>query len=244
MSIIIPPPFPPINGGDGGTIAKIIKAIKMIRDIFKKPAEQAGKTDSVNENSSLENIDRLYQIFTDFKEQVHIKTLDIENAVLQEVNFYVEELHDILFENSDKVDKYKIKIKKIEKQIDKISSRVKGVIDNELSKKISLDNSECKEIVKMIPGSKKEEAMKSFFNKSVEKSLEVCCLEIHSKLEEIYQDVEEEIMSGVESIQKQNEFLKEKFNSINKDNYEETKYKQLSDAYYLLDAFNLVDEIL
>jgi hypothetical protein len=38
MSSIIRTPFPPIGGGDGGTIGKIIKAIKIIRDIFKKPS--------------------------------------------------------------------------------------------------------------------------------------------------------------------------------------------------------------
>jgi hypothetical protein len=75
----------------------------------------------VNDNSSLENIDRITQIFSDFKDQVHTKALDVENAVGEEVNFYVEELHDILQENSNKVDKYGIRIKRIERQIDKIS---------------------------------------------------------------------------------------------------------------------------
>jgi hypothetical protein len=244
MSSIIRTPFPPIGGGDGGTIGKIIKAIKIIRDIFKKPSAEAGKTDSVNDNSSLENIDRITQIFSDFKDQVHTKALDVENAVGEEVNFYVEELHDILQENSNKVDKYGIRIKRIERQIDKISLKVKGTIDNEISKKVSLDNTECKEIIKMIPGSKKEQAMNSFLNESVKNALEVCCGEIRSILEEIYEDVETEIVGAVESIQKQNELFKKSLNSIDKDNYEETAKRQITDAYYLVDACNLIEQIL
>lgn len=155
MSIITPTPFPSTNGGDGGTLGKILKAIKMIIDIFKKPSEEAGKLDSMNDYSSLENIGRIMRIFSDFKDQVHVKALDIENAVSEEVNFYVEELHNILQENANKVDKYGIHVKRIERQIDKISSKVTGTIDNKLSKKVSLDNAECREIVKMIPGSQK-----------------------------------------------------------------------------------------
>ncbi|MDD3140569.1 MAG: hypothetical protein PHX08_16590 [Lachnospiraceae bacterium] len=244
MSSIIRTPFPPIGGGDGGTIGKIIKAIKIIRDIFKKPSEEAGKTDSVNDNSSLENIDRITQIFSDFKDQVHTKALDVENAVGEEVNFYVEELHDILQENSNKVDKYGIRIKRIERQIDKISSKVKGTIDNQISKKVSLDNAECKEIVKMIPGSKKEQAMNSFLNESVKNALELCCGEIRSSLEEIYEDVETEVVGAVEAIQKQNELFQESLKSIDKDNYEETATRQITDAYYLVDACNLIEQIL
>lgn len=244
MSGIIGTPFPPIGGGDGGTIGKIIKAIKIIRDIFKKPSEEAGKTDSVNDNSSLENIDRITQIFADFKDQVHTKALDVENAVSEEVNFYVEELHGILHENSNKVDKYGIRIKRIERQINKISLKVKGTIDNDISKKVSLDNAECKEIVKMIPGSKKEQAMSLFLNEAVKNALEVCCGEIRSSLEEIYEDVETEVVGVVESIQKQNELFQKSLNSIDKDNYEETATRQITDAYYLVDACNLIEQIL
>ena len=244
MSGIIGTPFPPIGGGDGGTIRKIIKAIKIIRDIFKKPSKEAGKTDSVNDNSTLENIDRITQIFSDFKDQVHTKALVVENAVGEEVSFYVEELHGILQENSNKVDKYGIRIKRIERQVNKISLKVKGTIDNDISKKVSLDNVECKEIVKMIPGSKKEEAMNLFLNEAVKNALEVCCGEIRSSLEEIYEDVETEVVGVVESIQKQNELFQESLNSIDKDNYEETATRQITYAYYLVDACNLIEQIL
>ena len=242
MSSIIRAPFPPIGGG--GIIGMIIKVIKIIKDSIKKPSEEAGKTDSVNDNSSLENIDRIMQIFSNFKDQVHTRALDVENAVGEEVNFYVEELHGILQENSNKVDKYGIHIKRIERQIDKISSKVKGTIDNEISKKVSLDNVGCKEIVKMIPGSKKEQAVSSFLNETVKNALEVCCGEIRSSLEEIYEDVEIEVVGAVESIQKQNEVFQESVNSIDKDNYEETAKRQITDAYYLVDACKLIEQIL
>lgn len=240
-SIVMGPSFPPIGGGAGGTIGKIIKVIKTLVGIFKKPAEEAGKTDQTD---SLENIERITQIFSDFKEQVHSRAIEIEKAVESEVRYYVEELHDILDENADKVDKYGIHIKRIERQIDKISTRIKGTIDNELSKRVSLDNSECKEIVRMIPGSKKELAMAEFFSKSVKSALDVCCTEIHSSIDEIYDDVEVEVVGAVDSIQRQAEQLCNSFSSIDESNYQETAKKQMIEAYYLNDTCDLVLKLL
>ena len=99
-------------------------------------------------------------------------------------------------------------------------------------------------IVKMIPGSQKEDAMNTFLNKSVSSALEVCCAEIRSSLEEIYEDVETEIVGAVDTIQKQNELLKESLASVDENNYEVTAKKQMVNAYYLTDICDTVTEIL
>lgn len=238
---IMGPSFPPIGGGTGGTIGKIVKVIKTLIGIFKKPSEEAGKTDS---SDSLENIERITQIFSDFKEQVHSRAMEIERAVESEVAYYVEELQEILIENSEKVTKYGIHTRRIERQIEKISARAKGIIDNELSKKVSLDNAECREIIKMIPGAKKEKAMADFFERTVSNALDTCCTELHSNLNEIYDDVEVEVIGAVEYIQKQTERLQESFAAIDENNYEETAKKQIVDAYYLNDVCEIVLEML
>ena len=152
--------FPPT--GDSGIISKIIKIVKTIVNIFKKPSKEAGNTDSINDNTSLDNIDRIIEIFVDFKEQIRSKATEIENSVELEIRYYSEELHDILSEHSDMVDAYGIRFIRIEKQIDKLAAKVKGSIENEISKKVSLDNVQCREIVKMIPGAQKEQAMNTF----------------------------------------------------------------------------------
>lgn len=238
---VVGSPFPPTGGGTGRTIGTIIKVFKTLMGIFKKPSIEVGSTDS---DDSLDNIERIMQIFSDFKEQVHAKAMEIEKAVESEVDYYAEELQDILSENSEKVTKYGIHTRRIEKQIEKISKRVKGTMDNELSKKVSLDNAECREIIKMIPGSKKEAAMADFLTRTVSGSLDVCCSELHATLNEIYDDVEIEIIGTVESIQKQAEQLQESFAAIDENNYEETVKKQMADAYYLADVCDIVLKLL
>ena len=243
MSDFIKIPSIPIigGGGIGGTIIKIVEVIKNLFEIFKKPAEEAGKTDQTD---SLENIEHLIQIFTGFKEQVHLKATEVEKTVEGEVGYYVEELHEILNQNEDKVIKYNIRIKRIKLQINKILSKIKGTIDNEMSKKVSLDNSECKEIIKMIPGVKKETAMEDFFAKSLKYALNACCTEIHSSIEEIYDDVEKEILGTIDSIQRQVEQIQNTFSSIDEKNYEQSAKKQMIEAYYLIEVCDLVNELL
>ena len=237
---IISPSIPPINRG-GGTIGKIVKAVKKLLGIFKGTSKETGQTES---NDSIENIERVIHIFSCFKEQVHQKSIEIEKSIQNEVGFYLEELHDILSENDDKVIKYGIQTKRIERSIDRISSRVNGTIDNELSKRISMDNNECKNIMKMIPGSKKEAAMNDFLIKSIKEVLNICCTEMHTSLDDIYDDVEIEVIGAVYSIQKQIEKLQESLSYIEETNYEETARTQLQKAYYCKEVCDLVTELL
>lgn len=96
----------------------------------------------------------------------------------------------------------------------------------------------------MIPGSKKEEAMNTFLDQSVSSALEVCCKEIRNSLEEIYEDVETEVLGAVDTIQKQNELLKESLASVDENNYEVTAKKQMVEAYYMIDVCDAVSQIL
>ena len=96
----------------------------------------------------------------------------------------------------------------------------------------------------MIPGLKKETAMEDFFAKSLKYALNACCTEIHSSIEEIYDDVETEILGTIDSIQRQVEQLQNTFSSIDEKNYEQSAKKQMIEAYYLIEVCDLVNELL
>lgn len=222
-------------------IKKVVDTVKSLFGSFKNLAQKAGKTDS---KDSLEKVEHIAEIFADFREQVHSKTVEMERAMTEEVDYYLEELRNILSMNHEKVEKYGIRVKWIERQMDRVSSEIKGSIDNEVSKKVSLDNAACKEIMTMIPGEKKETAMNDFFEEAAKLALNKCCEDLHSSLDEIYEDVEIEIIGAVESIQNQIEQLQAGFDSIDEENYEETAKKQMVDAYCLTDTCDLVLDLL
>ena len=196
-----------IPGALIGKIAKIAKTIKIkdiimlvktAFDVFKKPAKEVAQIDQTD---SIENIEHILDVFTSTKEKTHIQTIEIEKSVYTEVSYYIEELLQILDDKTEVLEKYGVYTKSMERRLNRIPDSIKGSIDNELSKRISLDNYECKEIIKMIPGTKKEEAISRFFSKSMREALDVCCKDIHICLDDIYIDVEEEIIGKVDSIQ-------------------------------------------
>lgn len=241
---IIGPISKPIIGVLKEIIPLIPNIIGTIKDIFGESSSAIGETESISANSSPDNIEHIIQIFSELKEQVHSKTAVIENSAVEEVNYYAEELHNIFNANAEKINKYKIRIKQIERKIDAVSSKIPGTIDKEMSKIVSLDNPECNNIVKMISGTRKEEAIKTFLNSSLNKAIEVYCAELCASLDEIYENVEDEIAGAVETVQTQNEMLQASLDAVDKNNYEETAKKIITEAYYITDVCKMVSEII
>lgn len=224
-----------------GILGTVVKVIKNLFNIFKTTAKEVGKTDAEN---SLEKVERVTQIFADFKNQIRSRMMEVEDKVGSEVDYYLEELRSVLSENREKVEKYGIHMKRIERQVNKISSRIKGSIEHELSKTVSLDNASCNAVVTMIPGARKEAAMGEFIEDAAKIAINACCSELRSSLNEVYEDVEFEILGAVESIQRREEQMRASYSSIDEANYEETAKQEMIKAYRLTDTCDLVLELL
>lgn len=86
--------------------------------------------------------------------------------------------------------------------------------------KVSLDNAECRNIMKMIPGAKKENAMIDFLDNMTKEALLACCDGLKENLTEIFDEVEEEVVGAVEKLQKQTEADLKNIASLDADNYQ------------------------
>lgn len=242
----IMPEIPPIgSGGNGGKLLKtVIRIVKGIWDFITGSAKGGGDTNSITDDSSLENIDKIVELFSGFKEQVHSRSVEIERNILDEISFYLDEIKQMLIDNQNLSEKYGIKVERIERKIDRIIPHMSGIIDFELSKRISLDNVKCKNIMKMIPGEKKEEELRTFLNESINQSIVVYCENLKDNLADIYEEVTDEIAGRVEAIQKSCEIQMKKIEEIDAENYTEQAVKLMSDSYYIIDACLIVDGIM
>lgn len=226
-------------------IGKILKVAKGLFGLIPSfVAQQGGSSESVNNNSSLEDVNNVVEIFSDFKQKVHIKTVEIEKEINEEIQSYLEELIMLLENNEDIVQKYDIKITSIERRINRILPNLKGVIDYEVLKKVSLDNSECKNIMKMPPGQNKEQSLHKFINQVLENALNVCCTNIRENLAEIFEDINDEIISKVEMVEQESKNQSEKLKEVNVENIEEQSEKIISEAAYLIDVCTVVEDLL
>lgn len=244
MSDVVKMPIPSVPG-PGGKVSKLIKIVKTLYDIFKgKASKKLKDADSVNDNSSVENIDFIMQGLTSFKESVNEQIKVIEVTYNDEIEAYFEELKEIVFEKQDCLDRYGINFSRIERKIERVLEHSKGNLEFAVSKKLSLDNPELRCILKMIPGSKKEEALESFFRKVLEEALSDSCEKMKSDLIEICDEVEDAVLGTIDVVKKNCENQSEKLERMNSEDNNNQMKTIICDGYYNLFACDLVDKLL
>ncbi|MCI8582846.1 MAG: hypothetical protein HFH13_06925 [Dorea sp.] len=185
----------------------------------KQQAENISRTEGITDNSSAEDVENIINIFSDYKRKVHEKTTEIENILEKELEAYREELRITLEDKSEAIKKYGIRPERLEKEIHRLGRDIHGSIDKEISRKISLDDSECRKIMRMIPGEQKEEKFAAFFRDAIKTALDCACEEFQNILKDFYHETEEDILEVVERVQRKMEQNALDFSTINAENY-------------------------
>lgn len=209
--------FPPINKDFLKNAVRIIKTIWNV--ISSKLPGEISNMDSVNNGSSADDISRIAEVFEKYRKQIDEQASEIEKGVYEEVRYYIDELLFMLEQKEDILQRYFIRTKRIEKNVQKILAGINGSFDRELTKHISLDNAECKEILKMIPGTKKDEAMSVFMRTSIEAALDRCCSDIRESLNDVFDELEEQISDKMEYVKKEMELNVQNMEQIDDENF-------------------------
>ena len=231
-------PFPGLPKSDGGLLGSIVRIVWDV--ITQKPSGEIVKTKQQNKNSSVENVDKIQSILEDYRGQVHREANKIEGAIHDEVAHYVEELNGILLQERELLDKYKIKTKQIERVIERFLRNINGNIDKMLCKKVSLDNPECRNILQMIPGTKKEQVMSDFLNKSLKEVLNQYCTDFRQNLSDLFENVEEEIVQAVGRTGEEAERQYKILENIDEDNYIEKNEAIVTKAASIIALCDLI----
>ena len=236
-------PIPPINGE--GFLKKVIGVVKTIFDLLtKKFPGDISDMDSVNSKSSADEISRVSETFQKYREEIYQQTSGIEKGIYDEVKYYIDELLLLLEQKEDVLQKYSIRTKRIERNIQKILAGINGSIDRELAHYISLDNSECKEILKMIPGSKKDEAMSEFTKNSIKSALNKCCEDIRERLNDIFEELEEQVSDKIEIVKQDMELNMQNMEQIDAENLAEQTALLMSESVEIIAVCDNICELL
>lgn len=242
MIIRNPMPLPP---QDGQVLKKIIKITKTIIDILRnKSAKEGGKAPQASDQASVDDIDHIMRVFDSFKEQVHTQAEKIEQEMQTEISYYLEELNQMLLDYNDVLEKYGIRTARIQKNIDKILDSVVGSIDNEISKSVSLSNIECRNIMKMIPGEKKERAFQTFLENAMANALEVYCKNLRSAIADIFDEVGSVVTGTVEELQRTVHYQLSEMELIKESDCEETMVNVIGKANYIIEQCDLTNSLL
>ena len=119
-----------------------------------------------------------------YKEDVRKRSYNIEKSIYDEVFYYMEELRIFFDDRNTLVEKYGISRQRIEWKIQRLLTGMKGNIDNEVCKGISLNNQELRDIIRMIPGIQKKQLMEEYAGKVFKKALDTYCRKIRNMISE------------------------------------------------------------
>lgn len=225
----------------------IISIMQIIHKILKDKSEETNKlknTNSINDKSSAEDIDYIMQALTHFQERVNEQIKEIEKIYIEEINTYFNELGEILNEKQKCFDKYGINKNRIGRKIDRILEKSRGALKKEVSRRISLDNMELRNVLKMIPGIKKERALQDFYSNILQQAIYESCEEMKRDLSDIFEEVDDEVLGTIDRVKMNCQEQEKKLKEIDMDNSTEKMKLIICEAYYKTFVCDKITSIL
>ena len=215
--------FKSVGRAVGGVIASVGNTLGMQRiERFGNQLKESCSivTKRIREEAPVENtyrapvqqIERVNNIFVDFYNEMESRAEEIEEACIEYVESYFSGLVEILEESGKGILK-KQNFTKLASTKRKIRSDISGAIRDEIATKISMDNYECKEILRIRDADTRAEEMEEYcqevvgkavekLSRKVEKTLRKQNNEIISFLEEYLEKRELELSKKVEQLEK------------------------------------------
>lgn len=165
-----------------------------------KVARKTGETDSYDkERARLIETQRINDALTHFSLNLQKQADELEEGALEESRVYFEYLIEELRDTSH-TNNMKININRIKRELLKIEKSIRGSFKNHLAKRISLDDQECLNILKLEAGAEKEEAMKRLGNKVLKEAREQLCESIRECLIDQQEYIDDQVMDKMDEI--------------------------------------------
>lgn len=181
-------------------IEQIGSSIKYMCTEVETVAKKTGETDSYDkERARLIETQRINEALSQFSLNLQKQADELEEGALEESRVYFEYLVEQLRDASD-ANNMKININRIKREILKIEKSIKGSFKNHLAKRISLDDQECLNVLKMEAGAEKEKAMKRLGNKVLKEAREQLCDSIKECLIDQQEYIDDQIMDKMDEM--------------------------------------------
>lgn len=167
------------------------KAIKdFVKKLFNKSEGSAsgGRTESYTpDTSSIEATIRVQQALTQFRDDTQKRGTLVENDIIKSSRQYMDEFLDelkkynnISYGNA----RLNINLQDMQRKNRATEDKIHGFITSRVIKRMSLDDAECLEILKMDAGQAKEDAFDKFYTKILKEALSDLSVELKDRMKE------------------------------------------------------------
>ena len=169
------------------------KMWKFITDTNIKNAEK------IDKQSSSQDINQIGILLSDIRNHTFQLSETMVKEVKDSITSYTEELLMIIQDRKNIIDRYTYK--EFERDAKEISDDIDVYWQNEIYKKISLDNVDCLNVLKMPAGNRKQEAMQEFVLRTLENIAISYTEYINKMLIQLYDDFELNIKENLQKIE-------------------------------------------
>ena len=222
------------------------KIAEVGRNIQYACAEKVAEERSYKkETANIYSTDRLNEILVSFSEGYYQQATDIENACIENVKNYYGDIIQML-KQASKTTKIDSNLKRLEREKSRIGNHVHGAIKDQLAKKMSLDNTQCLEILKMDAGEEKREAMTRFSQKIISEALDNLSKQVRRTLDEQMEWIEDYLINMSEEQERAFSALKERYDEILQDDYlgENNQERYCIEPLFVLNTIEKIGQLL
>jgi len=216
------------------------------RNIREACTEKIASSSSYDQtSSSAVSVDMLSNVLVSFSKEYMQKAEKTEKHCIEIVErFYDDLIKTMEIESEFAYNNANLRILKRERE--KARDSISGSIKESLAKRMSLDDAECLEILKMDAGKEKGEAMETFIAKVIRDALNNLARNVSISMKEQYNLLEEYFKNILDERKRNFRNLKEQFDKmcLNYNSETEVRESTLVDLKISLDTINEVEKIL
>lgn len=201
-------------GGGGGCYIGNLPCVnccigKILKDIFCNDSccvgnSSGGSTESYDSKSAdLEATLKVQKALDEFRSDTQSRSAKLENEIIKDsresLDNFIDELrtyNKIRYGNK----RLNINLSNIEREHRKTEDKIHGFIIKRVSKRISLDDSECLEILKLEPGAEKTKKLDEFYKKVLKEAVKELMDVLRDTMEKQTDIVEDKIQQRIDSI--------------------------------------------
>lgn len=214
-----------------------------IRNVCVEKVASSGSYDQTS--SSVASVDMLNETLVSFSKKYMQEAEEIENQCIKKV----ENCYDNLIKKMDAESDFSYNsanLRILKREREKVRNSISGSVKEPLARRMSLDDAECLEILKMGAGKEKGEAMSAFITKVIREALNNLAHKVRISMKEQYDLLEDYFKSMIDERERNFRSLKEQFDKMcmNYNSEAEVKESVLVDSWISLDTINEVEKIL
>ena len=200
-------------------------AIPSIIEVGKKFFDKLIDAPQMNQNNTVADIEQISKALGELREHVLNESKPTIGNASDSIMSYLEEQLFTLEDKKDLLAKYEISSRSGEHKLQDINRRLGNFWQNAIYKRISLDNSRCRELLTLPSGEKKNVEFANFTNEVLADTLEEYSELVRGELGKIYVDFEEEVSRSVSKLENSVREYSEMVESL--DEKDDDKYEQL-----------------